>query len=144
MSTFIKKALNSKLGTVHLAARTFLVLILPIFLVSVSFGFASKREEKLMQSNTTERSSVGDSSVWITRSDGAKQCMPGSGVTLVQGSAELQASHISVLDSKKGTDGKMHAQVCGSSRGSTNNYLIGRDKLDQALALGYSEVVSSR
>ncbi len=144
MSTLIKKSLNSKLSTVYLAARTLLVLVLPIFLVSVSFGFASKRAEKVMPSNNTESSSVGDASVWIMRSDGAKQCMPGSGVTLVQGSADLQASNIGVLDSKKGTDGKMHAQVCGSSRGSTNNYLIGRDKLDQALALGYSEVVSSR
>jgi len=82
--------------------------------------------------------------VWIMRSDGAQFCVAGSGETLVQGSAELAAAHIEVLESKKGSDGKMHAQVCGGYRGSTNNYLINKDKLNQAVALGYSETKSLR
>jgi hypothetical protein len=114
-----------------------------VFFALVSFGFASKRSEKVSlidSSSSTPRESAASSSVWIVRSDGAQYCMPGSGHSLVQGSAELQTAQIEVLESKKGTDGKMHAQVCGGSRGATNNYLIQRDKLSQALKLGYSEV----
>jgi len=115
---------NSKAKTLRRVVRLWLSLGVMLILLSVSFG-------------------SGHSTVWIRRSDGAQFCVAGSGASLVSGSSDLQAAQIKVLRSKKGTDGKMHAQVCGAPRGSTNNYLIDRAKLQSALALGYAEVISS-
>ncbi|MEO5970775.1 MAG: hypothetical protein ABIQ95_12685 [Bdellovibrionia bacterium] len=143
----LKSPTNSKYNISYSIARPLLGLIAVVFFVLMSFGFSSKRSEKAPPPDSTNGGtspSPTDSSVWIMRSDGAKYCETGSGSTLAQGSADLEAAQIAVLASKKGSDGKMHAQVCGGSRGSTNNYLINRDKLSQALALGYSEVISSR
>ena len=155
--TKLKNSSNSKINIRYSIARSLLSIAVAVLLISASLGFASKKSEKMQLSNIPDGSASptsipdgsasptsSDSSVWILRDDGAKFCVTGSGVTLEEGSAELQAAQIVVLESKKGSDGKMHAQVCGGSRGSTNTYLINRDKIKQAVALGYSEVISLR
>ena len=115
--------------------------IICVIFVSIFCGFGLKRTEETKMSGTTSLEAPPSSAtVWVGRNDGAKYCVQDSGETLEQGSTQLQAAQIAVLDSKKGADGKMHAQVCGGGRGSTNNYLINRDRLAAAKALGYSEV----
>ena len=76
--------------------------------------------------------------VWVMKPDGAKSCAPDSGLPVDQALEELKAAHISVRDSRKGSDGKMHAQVCGAPQGSTHSFLIDRKDLGGAIALGYS------
>jgi hypothetical protein len=105
-----------------------------------SFGFGSKSTE--LESVAVPVAPVSSISVrqWITKDDGAKFCVAGSGISLEQGKTDLLQAKIAVSDSKKGTDGRRHAQVCGGGRGSTNQYFINKDQLAQALALGYSEL----
>jgi hypothetical protein len=89
---------------------------------------------------STEAGSVqpaADNQVWITRADGAQSCSPKSGQSLETGAADLRNAKVRVLDSHKGEDGKMHAQMCGAPSGSTNAYLIPKDDLPQAIAQGY-------
>jgi hypothetical protein len=72
--------------------------------------------------------------VWVARADGAESCAPGSGQSLEIGAADLRKLGVRVLDSRKGTDGQMHAQMCGMPTGSTNAYLIPKEDLSRALA----------
>lgn len=81
-------------------------------------------------------------SVWISRPDGAQSCAPESGVSLDKGASELKKADIPVWSKKKGNDGMMHAQMCGADTGTTNAFLIPRDKLTNAEALGYRELAS--
>jgi hypothetical protein len=86
---------------------------------------------------TSSTSAPKADQVWVTRGDGAQSCTPGSGQSLDDGANELRKSKVRVLESRKGSDGKMHAQMCGLPSGSTNAYLIPKDDLPQAVALGY-------
>ena len=79
-------------------------------------------------------------SVWVGRPDGALSCEPKSGEAIESGAGELRKAKIQVLDSRKGTDGKMHIQVCGAPKGSLNSYLIPRKELPLALSLGFQEI----
>ena len=78
--------------------------------------------------------------VWVSKPDGSEGCSPDSGSSLLQGSAELTQAHIPVLESKKGSDGKMHIEMCGAPKGTVNLFLIPRDRLPAALVLGYQEL----
>ena len=75
--------------------------------------------------------------VWVVKPDGARSCEKGSGQTLEKGAEELQAAKVRILESRKGHDGKMYAQVCGGPTGALNTFLIAREDLSQATALGY-------
>ncbi|MGK5082420.1 hypothetical protein WDW37_03865 [Bdellovibrionota bacterium FG-1] len=76
-------------------------------------------------------------SVWVTQPDGALSCAPETAQTLEQGAEVLQKHKVKVLEFRKGGDGKMRIQVCGAPTGSSNAYLIPRENLEQAKALGY-------
>jgi hypothetical protein len=43
-----------------------------------------------------------------------------------------------VIAKAKGTDGRMHLQVCGGSTGVTNTYKIARNDLNKAQHAGFS------
>jgi hypothetical protein len=75
--------------------------------------------------------------IWVTRADGARSCSPNSGQSLEDGAAQLRGAHVRVLDSAKGSDGKLHAQMCGAPTGKTNAYLIPKEDLPLAVAQGY-------
>jgi hypothetical protein len=77
--------------------------------------------------------------VWITRPDGAQSCSTSGGQSLDDGAAELRKSKVRVLESRKGNDGKMRAQMCGIPSGSTNSFLIPKEDLARAVAQGYVE-----
>jgi hypothetical protein len=83
---------------------------------------------------------AGPAQVWISRPDGAQSCTPGSGTSLEDGAAELRKARVRVLGSRKGDDGKMHAQMCGIPTGTSNAYLIPKDDLSAAVAHGYVAV----
>jgi hypothetical protein len=105
-------------------------------------GMASKKVEKNNPPPTPRAPSGVQSSaesVWVTRPDGAQSCAPKSGITLTEGAEDLKEAKIPILDSRKGSDGKMHVQMCGASQGTTNSFLIPKARLSDALALGYQE-----
>jgi hypothetical protein len=79
------------------------------------------------------------STVWVMQSDGGKSCESNSGNSLEQGAASLRKMQIKVLNSHKGNDGKMHAQMCGLPSGTANVYQINRSDLTKASALGFVE-----
>jgi hypothetical protein len=79
-------------------------------------------------------------SVWVAKSDGAQSCEPKTGMSLKQGAEDLSSLKIPILDSKKASDGKMHAQMCGASKGTENSYLIPRKNLVEANQAGFREV----
>jgi len=80
--------------------------------------------------------------VWVAKSDGALQCEQNSGIALEVGLAELNHGGVKVAESQKGSDGNMHAQMCGLSGGSLNTYKIEKKYLTKAKALGFSEIPS--
>lgn len=75
--------------------------------------------------------------VWISKPDGAVSCEPQSGISLTVAAEELKKKGVETLESRKGTDGKMHIQSCGASKGTTNEFLIREQDLNQAVALEY-------
>ena len=75
--------------------------------------------------------------VWITRSDGGRQCENGSGDSLESGKDALEKAHVRVLESMKQGDGKMHIALCGAESGKQNAYRIQKSDLAQALGLGF-------
>lgn len=93
----------------------------------------SRKGPEAAQSQTA----LADHQIWVMRSDGAQSCSTKSGQSLEGGAADLKNAKVRVLDSHKGGDGKLHAQMCGAPTGSMNAYLIPKDDLPQAVALGY-------
>lgn len=84
---------------------------------------------------------LGDeSSIWVSRPDGAMSCEPGSGLTVEKGVEELRKEKIEVLEARKGTDGKMHIQMCGASEGTTIQVRIPKEALPGAKMRGYELV----
>lgn len=103
------------------------VLVLVLFNSNV-FAFGAKGSSR--KSGET---------IWVVRSDGAKSCSPEVTESIDQGAALLRGAQIQVLESRKGSDGMMHAQVCGADTGSLNGYLIQKSDLKRALDLGFKE-----
>jgi hypothetical protein len=75
--------------------------------------------------------------VWISRPDGALSCSAELGQSLSDGEKELKNANIPVIESRKGSDGKMHIQMCGASQGTMNTFLIPKSHLKKAMTLGY-------
>ncbi len=76
--------------------------------------------------------------VWVTKSDLAKNCEPGSAEPLELGLKTLEADHIKVLEYRKGQEeGVVHAQMCGIPKGTQNAYRIYNKDLQKALKLGF-------
>jgi hypothetical protein len=103
------------------------------------FAFGTKSEQ-VQSEGEANSSSLSSANVWVTRPDGGQQCSPQSGQSLDTSSAELKKAQVRVLNSQKGSDNKLHAQMCGIPSGKTNMFQIPRDDLSKASALGYHEV----
>lgn len=84
-----------------------------------------------------------EESVWIKRGDGSTSCEPGSGKSLSSDATDLRKSEISVLEEKKGHDGKMRIELCGIATGAENVFRIKKSDLPKALSLGY-QVLSQK
>lgn len=90
--------------------------------------------------NPVIHASANSSPVWVAQSDGKKSCAPESAQGLEQGKEILVGAGIAVLDQKKSRDGLAHIQVCGADSGSQNAYLIPKDRVTDARALGFQQV----
>ncbi|HLE01744.1 MAG TPA: hypothetical protein VJB59_15890 [Bdellovibrionota bacterium] len=75
--------------------------------------------------------------VWVVRDDGAKKCSGDSGESLEQGARELTKAKVNVQQSRKGSDGKMHMEMCGAPAGTVNGYLIPKADLPTAIERGF-------
>jgi len=85
-----------------------------------------------------------ETGVWVARSDGGISCEPEKSISLEAGLKELQAAGVRVLDSKKGSDGMLRAQVCGAPTGSKNTYLIAESDLAKATSIaGFKQLPTS-
>lgn len=96
---------------------------------------SAKQEEPALSSERQERQDA----VWITKADGSKSCEKDSGQSTEQGGEELKKAQVKILESKKGSDGKMRVQMCGVPSGSVNAYKILKADLPKAIALGFKE-----
>jgi hypothetical protein len=112
-------------------------LLVAVLLPCIAWSFAP-------QKTTTKSEPLHPEvdSVWVAKPDGAQSCEPQTGLSLSQGAEGLKSLKIPILDSKKAADGKMHAQMCGASKGTENAYLIPRRNLAEATQVGYREVTS--
>jgi len=75
----------------------------------------------------------------VYRSDGSRQCEPG-GISLEEMRETLARAGIPVLCAQTGSDGRMHAAVCGGSTGRLNIYTIPAEYLQQAESRGFAPV----
>jgi hypothetical protein len=100
-----------------------------VFYAQGALAFSSKQ--------TNPDQAPAPDSVWIVRTDGTQSCSPKSGQSLEEGAADLKRARVRVLESHKGSDGKMHMQMCGAPTGGMNAYLIPRDDLALAMSQGY-------
>ena len=94
-----------------------------------SLGFASNRAE----SSKVQAPQW----VWITKSDGGKQCEKGSGVTLGQAQADLESAEVKVSDSRNISSGMMVAAACGMPTGRLNAFKIDLNDFPKAQAKGF-------
>lgn len=72
--------------------------------------------------------------------DLSRQCEKNSGIALHVMEKELDFQGITVLSSRKGSDGKMRITVCGSSTGKINIYVIYEKDLEKAGRLGFKPI----
>ncbi len=100
--------------------------------ISLSFAMSPKKtaapQHSSIDTSITEK-------IWVMSSDGKKSCSPLETESLDRGMQELKIAQVEVFESKKATDGNMHAQGCGMPSGSVNAYLILRSDLPKVLAL---------
>jgi len=125
----------------------FTMLLLFCALVGSALAFGGKAKPESAESSGANSSSVTSSatssgvpSVWVAKSDGSQMCNLNAGKSLENGATELKDAHVRVISSQKGSDRKMHAQMCGLPSGHTNAYEIAKDDLGKAMVLGYQEI----
>lgn len=83
-------------------------------------------------------------SVWVQKPDGGAQCEPGTGRSLEEAAKELAQAGIRVLNSRKGSDGQMRIQLCGSPTGTQNTFEIPAVDVEKAKALGFAPAKPSQ
>lgn len=82
-------------------------------------------------------------SIWVSRPDGALSCEPGSAMPVEKGAEELRKEKVEVLEARRGTDGKMHIQMCGAAEGTMIQLRIPKEALPIAKAKGFELVKKS-
>ena len=102
-------------------------------------GFAAILTATPSASSAAKSNRAADAGVWVSRPDGAVSCAPDSAQSLEKGADELTQSKIAVLESRKGSDQMLHAQMCGIPKGTSNAYRIPKSDLRKAIALGFKE-----
>ena len=106
-----------------------------IVLATLTFGMSQKKATD--SATATARSNSGP--IWISRTDGGKKCAGDVAETLAQGATELNSAGVQILSSRKGNDGKQHAQMCGLPSGTENVYQIPSADFPKAVVLGFKE-----
>ncbi len=103
-----------------------------------AFGSARKSSVPTAQAPAQSQPVAGDR-VWVVRSDGSQSCGLKEPQALADGEKALKDAGIASFGSSKGNDGMMHMQMCGASTGGLNGYLIQKQDLQRATALGFKE-----
>ena len=80
---------------------------------------------------------LGEPKIWVWKSDGSKQCQEPAKFTPEDAAEQLRTLGVLVYQSRKGTDGLMHASVCGGATGATVELEIGRVDYQKAVSLGF-------
>jgi len=104
-----------------------------IFLVSLSFISCLGSDNSSNDNNETS------DKVKVYKYDGEIACIS-EGISLNEMSLELMNSNITVYGAQKNYDGLVYPSVCGESTGSINVYLIHKDDLIGANALGFESI----
>jgi hypothetical protein len=85
----------------------------------------------------------GEERLWVGKPDGSRQCAyQPTTISPDQAANQLKSAGVMVYQFKKGTDGKLRAQRCGSATGATVDVEISRRDLPRAQALGFREKAS--
>jgi len=82
-------------------------------------------------------------SVAVYEYDGTLLCENGREITLDQMAKQLTQGGVSVISQRKGSDGLLHIQLCGSTTGKINIFEIPSSDLQRALDLGFSYLVTA-
>jgi hypothetical protein len=80
--------------------------------------------------------------VEVYKYDGSLQCQMGDEVPLDAMAAELEQAGVAVKNRRKGTDGLVHAALCGASSGVINVFEIDSAGLSTAQELGFQLLVT--
>jgi hypothetical protein len=75
----------------------------------------------------------------VFKYDGSTQCN-NDGIPLKKMAQELTAGGIDVICAQKASDGMMYPAVCGGGTGAINVYLIHKENVQDAEALGFASV----
>ncbi|MDX2463375.1 MAG: serpin family protein [Porticoccus sp.] len=78
--------------------------------------------------------------VEIYKHSGAKQCEPGSGISIFEMGRELGNAGIAALESREGSDGQIYIALCGSPDGTINIFTIDETQVPLAEMLGFSRL----
>jgi len=73
----------------------------------------------------------------VYKTEGSRQCEPGSGVDEAELRTELDAARIPVLGYRPGNDGRIYPAVCGAQTGRIHVFAIPAAAVSDAQALGY-------
>jgi hypothetical protein len=113
--------------------RHFFILSMTTFFLFACTS-AEQKPEKRWEVKVSRQS---DSSVWVWRHDGSKQCDTPAQITPESASQSLKRQGIVVFQSQKGSDGRMYPSVCGAGTGSTVELQISRADLVKAQHMGF-------
>ena len=102
-------------------------------------AFSSARKATTEQSSAAGSAQPAGERVWVVRPDGSQSCGLKEPQSLADGEKALKEAGIATFGSNKGNDGMMHMQMCGASTGGLNGYLIQKQDLPRAIALGFKE-----
>ncbi|TIX44666.1 MAG: hypothetical protein E5W81_01725 [Mesorhizobium sp.] len=78
----------------------------------------------------------------VYKYDGTLQCGLGQEIPLAEMAQELLDAGVSVISSRKSSDGLLHIEVCGALTGQINVYEIATPDLYKALQLGFAPLAS--
>ena len=81
------------------------------------------------------------SSAWVSRGPGNMQCSVDEGKSGSSDAGALELAHakITVFETRKTSDGKMHIQLCDTPSGDLYNYRIRQSDFAKAMGLGFRE-----
>lgn len=111
------------------------------FLTAAALVFAfSACTHEVTKPNTkwkVKTSTESEQKIWVTRADGSRQCGQRKGEDPTRVAAQVQQAGLLVFQSRTGTDGRMHSQMCGAPTGRTIDLQISKLDIRKALSLGF-------
>ncbi len=111
-------------------------LVVPLILGT--FSACVTAEQKQDSKWEVKATTASQQKVWITKSDGSRQCEGRKGaLSPALAAQQLKQAGIMVFRAKTGTDGQMHAQKCGAATGATVDLEISRMDVRKALEFGF-------